>query len=60
MPELPEVETTRRGIAPSLEGRLIERVVLRERRLRWPVPAGFERELGAVASSPWSVAPSTC
>jgi formamidopyrimidine-DNA glycosylase len=45
MPELPEVETTRRGIAPSLEGRLIERVVLRERRLRWPVPAGFEREL---------------
>jgi formamidopyrimidine-DNA glycosylase len=45
MPELPEVETTRRGIAPSLEGRRIERVVLRERRLRWPVPEGFERAL---------------
>ena len=45
MPELPEVETTRRGIAPSLEGRRIERVVLRERRLRWPVPAGFEQAL---------------
>lgn len=45
MPELPEVETTRRGIAPSLEGRRIERVVLRERRLRWRVPAAFEGEL---------------
>lgn len=45
MPELPEVETTRRGIAPSLVGRRVTRVVLRERRLRWPVPAGFERQL---------------
>ena len=38
MPELPEVETTRRGIAPHLEGRCIERVVLRRRDLRWPIP----------------------
>jgi formamidopyrimidine-DNA glycosylase len=45
VPELPEVETTRRGIAPSLQGRRIERVVLRERRLRWSVPPGFERQL---------------
>jgi len=45
MPELPEVETTRRGIAPSLEGRRIDRVVVRERRLRWPVPRGLERKL---------------
>lgn len=43
MPELPEVETTRRGIAPSLDGRRILRVVVRERRLRWPLPRGFER-----------------
>jgi formamidopyrimidine-DNA glycosylase len=41
MPELPEVETTRRGIAPSLEGRRIARVVVRERRLRWPLQRGF-------------------
>ncbi len=38
MPELPEVETTRRGIAPSLKQRSIRAVVVRERRLRWPVP----------------------
>lgn len=37
MPELPEVETTRRGIEPWLVGHRIERVVVRDRRLRWPV-----------------------
>jgi formamidopyrimidine-DNA glycosylase len=45
MPELPEVETTRRGIAPSLAGRSIVRVVVRERRLRWTVPRGLGRKL---------------
>lgn len=39
MPELPEVETTRRGIAPFVVGRTIERLVVRQPRLRWPVPA---------------------
>lgn len=39
MPELPEVETTRRGIAPHLSGRTIQRLVVRQRQLRWPVPA---------------------
>jgi formamidopyrimidine-DNA glycosylase len=38
MPELPEVEVTRRGIAPHLEGRTITSVAVREPRLRWPVP----------------------
>jgi formamidopyrimidine-DNA glycosylase len=38
MPELPEVETTRRGIAPHLIGRRIARTVVRDSRLRWPVP----------------------
>ena len=38
MPELPEVETTRRGIEPWLVGRRIERLVVREWRLRWRVP----------------------
>lgn len=37
MPELPEVETTRRGIEPHLIGRTVVDVVVRERRLRWPV-----------------------
>ena len=38
MPELPEVETTRRGLAPHLEGQRIEAVVIRHPMLRWPVP----------------------
>jgi formamidopyrimidine-DNA glycosylase len=45
VPELPEVETIRRGLAPHLCGRAIRRVVVRDRRLRWPVPRGFERRL---------------
>ncbi len=45
MPELPEVETTRRGIAPALEGRRITAVRIRDRRLRWPVPRGLEARL---------------
>ncbi len=43
VPELPEVETTRRGIAPFLAGARVRRVVVRERRLRWPIPASAER-----------------
>ena len=42
MPELPEVETSRRGIAPFIEGQQIRGLVVRERRLRWPVPTGLE------------------
>lgn len=38
MPELPEVETTRRGITPHILGRRITRLQVREPRLRWPVP----------------------
>ncbi|MFT4256285.1 MAG: bifunctional DNA-formamidopyrimidine glycosylase/DNA-(apurinic or apyrimidinic site) lyase [Pseudoxanthomonas sp.] len=38
MPELPEVETTRRGLAPHLEGKRIRHVVLRRPDLRWPIP----------------------
>lgn len=48
MPELPEVETTRRGIAPWMEGRRIRQLVVRERRLRWPIPPRLgERLAGA-------------
>ena len=45
MPELPEVEVTRRGLAPQLAGRRISGVAVREPRLRWPVP----REVLALA-----------
>lgn len=38
MPELPEVETTRRGIAPYLIGRRVTGVILRRPDLRWPIP----------------------
>ncbi|MBQ0783810.1 MAG: bifunctional DNA-formamidopyrimidine glycosylase/DNA-(apurinic or apyrimidinic site) lyase [Amphritea sp.] len=38
MPELPEVETTRRGIEPHLEGRIIKDLIVRQPKLRWPVP----------------------
>ncbi len=45
MPELPEVETTRRGIRPWLVDRRIVEVVVREPRLRWPVPADLDEQL---------------
>jgi formamidopyrimidine-DNA glycosylase len=38
MPELPEVEITRRGIEPYLAGKIITGVRVSERRLRWPIP----------------------
>lgn len=39
MPELPEVEVSRLGITPWLEGVVVKRVVVRFPRLRWPIPA---------------------
>ena len=45
MPELPEVETSRRGIEPWIVDKTIAKVVVRDRRLRWPVAAGIERKL---------------
>lgn len=45
MPELPEVETVRRGIEPHVVGRCIKQVTVREPRLRWPVPANLGRAL---------------
>jgi formamidopyrimidine-DNA glycosylase len=45
MPELPEVETTRRGLEPHVVGRRIETLEVREPRLRWPVAAGLRRRL---------------
>lgn len=45
MPELPEVETTRRGLAPAVEHRVIRRAIVRHRGLRLPVPRGLEQRL---------------
>jgi formamidopyrimidine-DNA glycosylase len=45
MPELPEVETVRRGIAPHLVGKGICRVVLRTEKLRLPIPLGLDSRL---------------
>lgn len=39
MPELPEVETTLRGITPHILGRQVTQVVIRQPSLRWPIPA---------------------
>jgi len=45
MPELPEVETVRRGLAPVLEGRLIVAAVQNRDNLRWPLPERFAERL---------------
>jgi formamidopyrimidine-DNA glycosylase len=45
MPELPEVETTLRGLAPHLTGQTVAKLVVRNRRLRWPIPTGLESKL---------------
>lgn len=45
MPELPEVETVMRGIAPALEGRRLRRVLARRPDLRWPLPPRFAERL---------------
>jgi len=39
MPELPEVETTRRGIDAVITGKPLRRLIVRESRMRWPIPA---------------------
>ena len=45
MPELPEVETTRRGVAPHVERQKVTAVRIYDRRLRWPVPRDLPRRL---------------
>jgi formamidopyrimidine-DNA glycosylase len=45
MPELPEVETIRRGVEPHVVGRRVLKVTVREPRLRWPVPADLVRQV---------------
>jgi formamidopyrimidine-DNA glycosylase len=51
MPELPEVETTLRGISPHLVGKVVREVIVRDSRLRWPVPDSIHELEGARISS---------
>ena len=51
MPELPEVETTRRGIEPHLVGHAVTRLEVHEPRLRWPVPETVRALEGATVSA---------
>jgi formamidopyrimidine-DNA glycosylase len=51
MPELPEVETTRRGIEPHILGATIQSLVVRQPQLRWPVPPGLSARLQGLAIS---------
>ncbi len=45
MPELPEVETTRRGIRKHVEKQTITKVIIRQSQLRWPIPTGLSKIL---------------
>jgi formamidopyrimidine-DNA glycosylase len=52
MPELPEVETSRRGIEPHIVGQCISTIVIRQRRLRWPISKDVDKLLpGATVTS---------
>jgi len=45
LPELPEVETTRKGILPHIQSKKVKRLDVRERKLRWPIPDDLEFQL---------------
>jgi formamidopyrimidine-DNA glycosylase len=45
MPELPEVETVRRGLEPAMQGARFAKVEVHRRDLRWPLPKNFARRL---------------
>ena len=45
MPELPEVETTRRGIEPHINHRVISDLIVRNAALRWPVPRQLRKKI---------------
>lgn len=45
MPELPEVETTKRGVSPHVSGHCVRAMVVRQGQLRWPVPLDLPKQL---------------
>lgn len=48
MPELPEVEVSRMGITPHLEGEVIDKILIRQAKLRWPIPQEIHQLEGQV------------
>ena len=52
MPELPEVETSRRGIAPHIAGETISSIIIRNRKLRWPVSMDVDEQLPGADDDP--------
>jgi formamidopyrimidine-DNA glycosylase len=60
MPELPEVETVRRGLEPALVGRRIVRVEQRRADLRFPFPDRFVERLEGTSVAAFLGAPSIC
>ena len=51
MPELPEVETTRRGIKPYIDQQIVTEVIVRQPKLRWPVPLEIKQMEGQQVES---------
>ena len=51
MPELPEVETTRRGIKPYIHQQTVSEVIVRQPKLRWPVPPEIHQMEGQLVES---------
>ena len=51
MPELPEVEVSRLGITPYLENQRIEKIVVRQRQLRWLIPQEIHLAEGLLIQS---------
>ena len=46
MPELPEVEVSRLGVSPYLLNETIDNIIVRERRMRWPIPEDVALAIG--------------
>jgi formamidopyrimidine-DNA glycosylase len=51
MPELPEVETTRRGIKPYIDQQIVAEIIVRQPKLRWPVPPEIKQMEGQLVAS---------
>lgn len=51
MPELPEVETTLRGVSPHVLGKRVREVIVRDKRMRWPIPDTIHELEGCVIES---------
>ena len=49
MPELPEVETTKRGITPFLNQQTVDHIVVRQAKLRWPIPENLNEQISGSA-----------